>query len=191
MAAGRIGVEIDAAQAFGTGHHATTAGCLMAIDWELRTGKPGNALDIGAGSGVLAIALARAVHRPVLATDIDPLAVRTASDNAKLNGVGALVRTILSTGTAHREIHKRAPYDLVVANILAEPLQRLAPEIARILAPGGKLILSGFLERQRERVVAAYCRQGIYLRRALRFDEWSVLTLIRPRRNVRRSLEKS
>ena len=179
---GRITIEIDAAQAFGTGHHATTAGCLYAIEQELKKSRPRNALDLGTGSGVLAIAVAKATRNAVLATDIDPLAVRIAAENARLNGVAPLIRTCIAAGTRHKEIRNRAPFDLVVANILAAPLQRLAPSIAAIIAPGGKIILSGLLMGQRERVVAAYGRQGIALDRAWQFDEWCVLTLSRPRR---------
>ncbi len=180
--AGRIAIEIDAAQAFGTGHHATTAGCLFAIDHELKKFRPKNALDIGTGSGVLAIALAKATHNVVLATDIDALAVKIAAENARLNGVASRLRTIVAAGTRHRSIRASAPFDLVVANILAAPLQRLAPSVAPIVAPGGRLILSGLLAGQRERVVAAYGQQGIFLSRAWQFDDWCVLTLFRRRR---------
>ena len=180
--AGCIAIEIDAAQAFGTGHHETTAGCLAAIDEELRRARPENVLDIGTGSGVLAIAVARATRRPVLATDIDPVAVKIAAGNSRLNCVSPWVRTIVAAGTRHRVIGARAPYDLVIANILAAPLQRLAPDIAAIVAPGGRIILSGLLARQRERVVASYNRQGMHLAHARRFGEWCVLTLSRPRR---------
>jgi ribosomal protein L11 methyltransferase len=178
--AGRIAIEIDAAQAFGTGHHATTAGCLFALEDVLKARRPVNALDMGTGSGLLAIALAKVTRRPVLATDIDPLAVEIASENAALNCVAPLTRMIVADGTRHREIRARAPYDLIVANILAGPLMRLAPDISRILAPGGQLILSGLLAGQRERVVAAYGQQGIFLKRAALYEEWCVLSLVRP-----------
>jgi ribosomal protein L11 methyltransferase len=181
---GRVAIEIDAAQAFGTGHHATTAGCLVALEHHLRRRRPVNTLDLGTGSGVLAIALAKAARRPVLATDIDPLAVSTARTNAASNHVAPLVRIIEATGTHHPEIRSRSPYDLIVANILAGPLMLMAPDIAKILMPGGELILSGLLVNQRERVVAAYARQGITLRRAWRFEEWRVLSLARPSSRV-------
>ena len=178
--AGRIAIEIDAAQAFGTGHHATTAGCLFALEDVLKARRPVNALDMGTGSGLLAIAVAKVTRRPVLGTDIDPLAVEIAAENAALNCVAPLTRMIVADGTRHREVRARAPYDLIVANILAGPLMRLAPDISRILAPGGQLILSGLLAGQRERVVAAYGQQGIFLKRAALYEEWCVLSLVRP-----------
>jgi ribosomal protein L11 methyltransferase len=177
--AGRIGIEINAGRAFGTGHHATTAGCLTVLDHLLRARRYESSLDLGAGSGVLAIALAKILHKPVFAGDIDPLAVRVAAENARLNRVAHLVRPVLSDGLAHPEMRKRAPFDLVVANILAEPLMRLAPAVSRVLAPGGDLVLSGLLAHQRERVVAAYAAQGVHLRAARRFENWAVLHLRR------------
>jgi ribosomal protein L11 methyltransferase len=115
------------------------------LDQLLRARRFENAFDLGAGSGVLAIALAKALRRPVLASDIDPVAVRVARDNAMLNRVGNLVRTVLANGVAGPEIRGRAPYDLIVANILAGPLMQLAPAVSRIVAPGGHLVLSGLL----------------------------------------------
>ncbi len=178
--AGRIAIEIDAGQAFGTGHHETTAGCLLALQDVMNVRRPRNALDIGSGTGVLAIAIARAALCPVLATDIDPMAVEITRENAALNRVGPLVASVVADGTRHREIRRRAPYDLIVANILAGPLMQLAPDIARLLAPGGRLILSGLLAGQRNRVVAAYGRERITPDRVLTLGEWSVLTLSRP-----------
>ena len=177
---GRIGIRIDAGQAFGTGHHGTTAGCLAAIDRVLKGRRIANALDLGTGSGVLAIALAMLTRRPVLASDVDPLAVRIASENAARNRVAPLVHAVRAEGTRHPLIRKRAPFDLVVANILAEPLARMAHDLARILAPGGTLILSGLLANQRERVVAAYRGQGLKLEEARVRDGWAVLVLSRP-----------
>ncbi len=180
--AGRITIEIDAGQAFGTGHHATTAGCLVVLDRLLRARRFDNPLDLGTGSGVLAIALAKLLRRPVLATDIDPVAVRVAKENAALNGVGHTVRPFVAAGVEHSAIRAAAPFDLIVANILAEPLCRLAPRIAPLMAPGGALVLSGLLPRQRERVVGAYGAQGIRLKEARIADGWAVLVLRRPRR---------
>lgn len=176
---GRIAIEIEAGQAFGSGHHGTTAGCLAVLDRLIRARRFENLLDLGTGSGVLAIALAKVLHRPVLATDIDPIAVGVAAENARLNRVSPLVRTVAANGLAHAAIRARAPFDLIVANILAEPLMRLAPALAAALQPGGHLILSGLLVRQRERVVAAYGRQGLRLLSAHRFGDWAVLHLVR------------
>jgi len=178
--AGRIAIEIDAAQAFGTGHHGTTAGCLIVLDRLLRARRFQNPLDLGTGSGVLAIALAKILRKPVLATDIDPVAVRVAAANAALNRVGHLVRAETAAGVRHPAIRGRAPFDLVVANILAEPLVRLAPQLAPLIARGGTLVLSGLLPHQRERVAAAYGGQGIRLRSARIFAGWAVLVLQRP-----------
>ena len=180
LPAGRMAIEIDAGQAFGTGHHGTTAGCLCVLDQLLKRRRYVNPLDLGSGSGVLAIALAKVLRTPVLAADIDPIAVKVAIDNAALNHVGHLVSAVRANGLAHPSIHDHAPFDLVVANILAEPLMRLAPAVARVLAPGGDLVLSGLLRQQRERVVAAYGAQRIYLRQARLFENWAVLHLRRP-----------
>ncbi len=180
LPAGRMQIAIDAGQAFGTGHHGSTAGCLAVIDRIIRRHRFVNPLDLGTGSGVLAIALAKALHTNVLASDIDPLAARIATQNARQNGVGNRIRVIAAAGMGHAEIRSRAPYDLIVANILAGPLIRLAPLIAPALAPDGILMLSGLLPHQRARVVAAYGAQGVRLVRAETHDGWAVLTLRRP-----------
>jgi ribosomal protein L11 methyltransferase len=178
---GRMPILIDAGQAFGTGHHATTRGCLVVLDRLIAARRFANPLDLGSGSGVLAIALAKALNRPVLATDIDPVAVSVARQNAKLNRVGQLVRAVTADGVGHPAIAAKAPFDLVVANILAGPLIRMAPRLSAALARGGVLMLSGLLASQRSRVVAAYSAQGVPLRRAERFGDWMVLVLERPR----------
>ena len=175
--AGRTSIEIDAGQAFGTGHHATTAGCLAVLDRLMRSRRFRNPLDLGTGSGVLAIVMAKTLRRPVLATDIDPIAVRVSIENAAINGVGSLVRVVAAAGVRHSLIRKHARYDLVVANILAGPLCALAPKLSPLIAAEGILVLSGLLPRQRERVVAAYGLHGIRLRKAHVFDGWAVLVL--------------
>ena len=177
-----IGIEIEAGLAFGTGHHGTTTGCLIAID-DLAKSRPiRTALDVGTGSGVLAIALAKRAKTRVLASDIDPVAVKVARDNVPLNGTASHVRTIVATGLGHRLIAAGAPYDLIVANILAGPLVQLAPAIARHLKPGGSVILSGLLNDQRRRVAAMYRTQALVFSRAIVIGEWTTLVLERKRR---------
>lgn len=181
--ANEIAIEIEAGQAFGTGHHGTTAGCLGAIDRRVRTRPVTNALDIGTGSGVLAIAIARAARAPVLASDIDPVAVRVARENIGLNGVQSFVTTIVAANLKKSIFRKRGPYDLVVANILAGPLIALAPEICRHVVPGGRLVLSGLLPGQRALMVSAYRGQGMALLRATILDGWLTLEFTRGARN--------
>ena len=174
---GAVPILIEAAQAFGTGHHETTSGCLEAIDMVLKQRRPRAMLDVGTGSGVLAIALAKRTHLPVLATDIDPIAVRIAGENARTNGVGQEVIAVTATGLDHRVVSGNRPFDLIVANILAGPLTQLAPAIADAAAPGATIILSGILNRQAARVVSAYGQQGITLERKLVRGDWSTLVL--------------
>jgi len=177
---GRVAIEIDAGLAFGTGHHATTAGCLAVLDRLVSTHRFRRSLDLGTGSGVLAIALAKMLRRKIVASDIDPVAVEVAAENAARNAVAPWIETVTSAGVAHAAIRAGAPYDLVVANILAEPLCRLAPKLAPLIARGGTLVLSGLLPPQRERVVSAFGAQGLRLRTARIFDGWSVLVLHKP-----------
>jgi ribosomal protein L11 methyltransferase len=172
-----LGIEIEAGLAFGTGHHGTTTGCLLAIECIAKRRPIVNALDVGTGSGVLAIAIAKRTRAAVLASDIDPVAVKVARENVRLNGVARFVRTIVATGLNHGAITARAPYDLIVANILAGPLVALAPAIARSLAPGGTVILSGLLVEQRRRVGAMYRGQGLMASRAIILGEWVTLML--------------
>jgi ribosomal protein L11 methyltransferase len=174
-----IAVEIEAGQAFGTGHHGTTAGCLEMIARVAEREKPKNALDLGAGSAVLAIGLAKLARIPVLATDIDPVAVRVAEGNVRLNGMQALVETCAATGFQHPVFARKGPFDLIVANILARPLMHLAPDMARHLAPGGSLILSGILDRQRRAVLAAYSNQRFRHLATLHREGWVTLHLKR------------
>jgi ribosomal protein L11 methyltransferase len=176
---GDLSIEIEAGLAFGTGHHGTTSGCLDMI-WEVaRREHPANALDLGTGSAVLAIGLAKMAHIPVLATDIDPVATAVATQNVRLNQVGAYVETETATGFHHPVFAARAPFDLIIANILARPLMKLAPEMARHVAPGGSLILSGILGRQRNAVVAAYAGQKFRHVRTLPRQDWVTLHLKR------------
>lgn len=180
IAANAIGIEIEAALAFGTGHHGTTRGCLILLDALLRRRRPRRVLDLGAGTGVLAIAAAKLLRSRVLATDIDPRAAVVAAENARLNGVGSLVESVHATGFVSPRIRANAPFDLVLANILAPPLRRLAGPMARHLAPGADIILSGLLPSQADAVIDAYRVHGISLRRRLDLDGWTSLLLGRP-----------
>lgn len=175
----QIGIEIDAGQAFGTGHHGTTSGCLDMIASVVRRERPANALDLGTGSAVLAIAIARLCRIPVLATDIDPVAVAIAQQNIRLNGVTRYVTTATATGFHNSKISKAAPFDLIIANILARPLMALAPEMARKLASGKSVILSGILDRQRQAVLAAFRSQRFRHIRTVSRDGWVTLHLKR------------
>ena len=177
--AGDIAIEIEAGLAFGTGHHGTTAGCLAMLERVAIREKPRNALDLGTGSAVLAIALARLAHIPVLATDIDPVAIEVAVANARLNQVSSLVEAVTAPGFHHPVFAARAPFDLIVANILARPLMKLAPEMAKYLAPGGSIVLSGILDRQRDAVVAAYVGQQFRHVRTTHREGWVTIHMKR------------
>ncbi|QLC26887.1 50S ribosomal protein L11 methyltransferase [Parasphingopyxis algicola] len=181
--------EIDAGQAFGTGHHETTAGCLAVLDGLKSRGRRyRNVADIGTGTGLLAFAaLALWPNARGIASDIDPLAIEVAERNAAINtvrignGPGRL-EMVVAAGLVHRRLRARAPYDLLIANILAGPLIDLARPFANAVSPGGTLILAGLLDRQAEDVIAAYRRQRF--RRADRQNrgEWSILRLEKRRR---------
>lgn len=174
--AGSIGVEIEAGQAFGTGHHGTTAGCLEALEHVLRRRSFGKILDLGTGTGLLAIAIAKACHQPVLASDIDRVSVDVARENARLNQVANWVHVVEANGMHHSAIRGNAPFDLVVANILAGPLMVMSGKIAGQLASGGFLILSGILDAQANRVVAAYVAHGLSVQRRSSREGWTTLT---------------
>jgi ribosomal protein L11 methyltransferase len=177
VAANKLGIEIEAALAFGTGHHGTTRGCLLLLDHVLKAWRPRRVLDLGTGTGVLAIAAAKALHENILASDIDPPSVQVARDNARLNRSGHLVRAIRATGFAAPQFAQAAPFDLVLANILANPLRQLATPMARHLAPSALVILSGLLTPQAPAVIAAYRARGLVPVRHLRIEGWSSLLL--------------
>ena len=169
---GDIAIEIEAGLAFGTGHHGTTAGCLEMLESVVEQEYPKNALDLGTGSAVLAIALAKLAHIPVLATDIDPVAVDVAAANIKLNDASDLVEAITATGFDHPIFAERGPFDLIIANILAGPLMEIAPAMAANLKPGGSLILSGILDRQHDAVVSAYVAQEFEHISTIHLEGW-------------------
>jgi ribosomal protein L11 methyltransferase len=179
IAINKLGIEIEAALAFGTGHHGTTRGCLLLLDDVLKRRRPSRVLDLGSGTGVLAIAAAKALRKPVLASDIDPQAVIVARDNAKLNDVGPLIDAVCAIGFAAPALRTRAPFDLILANILANPLRQMAPTMVRLLAPGGLVILSGLLPAHTRGVVASYRAVGLRLIRRLQVDGWCSLLMQR------------
>ena len=174
-----LAIEIEAALAFGTGHHGTTQGCLLALARELRRRRPLHVLDVGTGTGILAFAAAKAVRRRVVAGDIDAEAVRVARGNARLNGVGGLISFYAAPGVRHALAGRPGRFDLITANILAKPLRRLAPALARVLAPHGTLILSGLQPGDVPGVLAAYGAQGLRLRRRSILDGWATLDMKR------------
>jgi ribosomal protein L11 methyltransferase len=171
------GIEIEAALAFGTGHHGTTRGCLLALNALLKRRRPARVLDVGTGTGVLAIAAAKALRSHIWTTDIDPVAVRTANANARHNGVANLIANRVADG--QRSMPWRGPFDLILANILLGPLTRMAPQLARRLAPGGFIVLSGLLPSQAGAAVAAYHTQGLALVRRAILENWATLVMQR------------
>lgn len=187
---GRIVLTLDAGMAFGSGEHGSTRGCLVALERTARR-RPRRILDLGTGSGILAIAAARLLRRRVLATDIEPWSVRVACENAAQNGVARLVRTRRADGWRDRAIGRAAPYDLVLANILARPLCAMARDLARHLAPGGMAILSGLLQSQARLVLTAHRRQGLVLEGTVREGPWTTLVLRRLQRRAANSAANS
>jgi ribosomal protein L11 methyltransferase len=184
----KLGIEIEAALAFGTGHHGTTRGCLLLLDHVLKArSHPAKVLDLGTGTGVLAIAAAKALQVPVLASDIDPPSVRVARENADLNKVAHLVQVIRATGFAAPDFARHGPFDLVQANILANPLRQLAGPMAAHLAPSALVILSGLLTPQARSVIAAYRARGLVPLVHLKIEGWSSL-LLRAARMIRNSV---
>jgi ribosomal protein L11 methyltransferase len=177
LAANRIGIEVEAALAFGTGHHGTTRGCLLALDAIAKQAAPAAVLDVGTGTGVLAIAAAKIFRVPALASDIDAEAVRIARENARLNAVAPLVTCVQAAGLTDRAFRARGPFDLIFANILLAPLRRLANPLRPLLAPGGHVVLSGLLATQETAALAAYRPHGLKLVRRIPLGEWVTLVL--------------
>jgi ribosomal protein L11 methyltransferase len=188
----RIGVQIEAALAFGTGHHGTTRGCLLALDRIAKKrsrargahagerDKQRGVLDIGTGTGVLAVASAKALRRPVLASDIDARAVQIARENARINGVAAYIELMHAGGVGAHRFRQQAPFALVFANILLEPLRRLATPVTRLVAQRGNVVLSGLLSAQAPAALASYRARGLILERRIKLEGWTTLVLVRP-----------
>jgi ribosomal protein L11 methyltransferase len=177
----RIGIEIEAALAFGTGHHGTTRGCLLALDFIAKQKTPPHKiLDVGTGTGVLAIAAAKALKTPVLASDIDRRAVMVARENARLNRAAPAIEFITTAGLDAHRFRERGPYDLILANILLGPLVRLARPMTRLLAPGARVVLSGLLSSHAQAALMAYRAQGLMLERRILLEGWTTLVMRRP-----------
>ncbi|RVU20058.1 50S ribosomal protein L11 methyltransferase [Methylobacterium oryzihabitans] len=170
-------IEIEAALAFGTGHHGTTLGCLLALTDELRRRRPRRVLDVGTGTGILGLAAATSLRARVVAGDLDPEAVFTARANARLNGLHGRMAFYEAPGVRHPLADRPRGFDLVFANILARPLTRLAPSLARVLTPDGTLVLSGLIPRDVPGVLSAYAAQGLRLRRRRVIEGWVSLVL--------------
>lgn len=173
-----IELRIEAGAAFGSGRHASTAGCLHLLNGPM-VPAPRRVLDLGCGSGILAIAAAKRWRCRVIAADVDPMAVEITAANARANGVAPLVSAIVADGFAHPRVAGAAPYDLIVANILARPLRRLARRVAAHLAPAGTVVLAGFLVADGRAVAAAYRAIGLRVRRHLDLEGWRALMLVR------------
>jgi ribosomal protein L11 methyltransferase len=174
-----VAIEIEAGLAFGTGHHGTTRGCLLHFDRLLKRRRPRRVLDVGCGAGVLAIAAAKVLRRKVWLGDIDPIAVEVTNGNARLNGVGAVCRALVSRGVENARLREAAPYDLVFANILAKPLRLLAPSLAAVISADGDAIVSGLLLADVPGVLASWRAQGFDLAERIELEGWASLRLRR------------
>ncbi|HKB00048.1 MAG TPA: 50S ribosomal protein L11 methyltransferase [Methyloceanibacter sp.] len=173
-----LAIEIDAGQAFGTAHHASTRGCLFALDDALKRGRPREVVDIGTGSGVLAIAAAKALKRKVVASDNDPVAVATAAENARKNGAASLLNIVTADGFGHPRL-RRAKADLVFANLLEGALYALAPQLARHVAHAGIAVLSGLTETQTRAIEARARAHGFILKKRIILEGWTTLVIAR------------
>lgn len=175
-------LQIEAATAFGTGEHPSTQLCLLLLQEVLRHRKPRRALDVGCGSGILGLALARLAHQRCLGVDCDPESVRLTRENARVNGLARYIRAVPGIGYQPRAVRRGRPYDLIFANIFARPLMALAADLRAHLAPGGHAILAGLLTTQAPMVLAAHKMQHLYLVRQVTQGEWSALLLKKERR---------
>ena len=175
--AGAVPIAIDANVAFGTGHHETTRGCLLALDSLAKARRFRRPLDMGCGSGILALAMAMVWRRPVMAVDIDPASVRMTRENARSNRVGSLVRPLTGQGFADGRVRRAGPYDLIAANILAGPLCHMAGDLAAALRPGGRAVLSGLLRHQERQVLNRYRGRRLVPAGRVPLGDWVTLVL--------------
>lgn len=173
-----IPLQIDATSAFGTGEHPTTRGCLLMLDWLLKKHRaPTNMLDMGCGSGILAMAFVKATHGQAAGVDLDPQSVKIAEENIRANGLRLNMRVALGNGYKASLVQQKKPFDLIMANIFARPLCHMAYNLKQHLRPGGWVILSGLLTHQANSVIAAHRTQGLHLVKHIKIGEWSVLAL--------------
>jgi ribosomal protein L11 methyltransferase len=173
-----LAIEIDAGQAFGTAHHASTRGCLLALDDTLKRSRPREIIDLGTGTGILAIAAAKTLRRSLIASDSDKIAVATAKENARKNGVGALVEALAADGFAHCRLRPKKA-DLLFANLLERALYELAPAFAHHVARGGTAILSGLMRPQARAIEARLSAHGFILKKRIILDGWVTLVMVR------------
>jgi len=176
---GGVNIRVNAGMAFGTGQHNTTLGCLLAINQIAKERPIINALDLGCGTGILALALAAVTRKSVTASDIDPIAVDVAQQNARDNHQASRIRFVVAPGMRHRSLATRAPYDMIVANILAKPLCQMATDISNAVTLGGVVVLSGLLTTQEQVVLRTYRNRGLAIRERFIIGEWSTLILQR------------
>lgn len=179
----RHALQIDATSAFGTGEHPTTRGCLLTLAQVLKSkNKISTLLDMGCGSGILAIAFAKKTHQKAVAIDLDPLSIQIARTNRHINGLQKNIRIGLGRGYISPLVKKRAPYDMIMSNIFAGPLSHMAKDLKRHLRPGGVAILAGLLTSQKNKVVRAHNAQGLRLIKQISLGEWSILVFQHPKR---------
>ncbi len=175
--AGSIAIQVDAGAAFGSGEHGTTRCCLEALEWLAQSRRFPKIIDMGTGSGILAIAAAKLWKSNVLAVDLDPVSVRVTGENSRINNVHKLITTGVSDGYSAIQVKRAAPYDLIISNILARPLIAFAPHLKRNLAAGGVAVLSGLLASQEKQVLAAHRVHGLCLKKKFTYQDWCTLVI--------------